>query len=191
MASSTWAAQAYIEGSPFDGTETVEGKNTTSMKFTTTLTGGASLKVLCDKGVGKGTIEDGDKGTVPSGLELSECKITEPSSCKSSSTINTEPLVSELQEVEGGEVFIVSKPKSGDEWVTVEIEGCAAEGTYEVSGSARCEVITPREEAVEKECDFTATSGSTFKFGTKAATLEKVDSAILTGVNKGKKWSAR
>lgn len=188
-ATASAAGQVYINGAKFTGTETAEGINTTSMTFTSTVSG-IKVKELCDHGVGKGTITDNNKGTISPGLELSECSLVEPSSCKAPAHINTVKLQSEL-EVESTKVFVNSFPESGTNFVVIEIENCALEGEYEINGSARCEVVEPEVEAVTKECDFTTTSGSKMKLGRDEASLVKVDSAKLTGVNSGKAWTAK
>jgi len=187
-ASAMAAGQWYINGSKFTGKESAEGNQSGSASVEMTISG-IKTKITCTSASATGELKESNKDANKAST-LTGCKVAEPSGCKTTETIKTAETKSEL-EVEGEKVFDKFVPTSGETFATVSIEGCAIEGTYKATGSSRCEVQNPNTEAVEKECVFSASSGSKLKFGSNPATwIEKII-LFLTGTNKGKPWSAK
>lgn len=188
VASASASAVSWkVEGSNFSGTETVSGKLASGTKATLSMTVSAvKVKIVCNAASGTGEISGGTKDT-SGAVTFSECSVSEPKCTLSSgTTLKTVALTTALTE-ESSKPFDTYTPTTGTTYVTVGLEGCAAEGEYAVTGSARCEGGA---EAVETACDFTSGSGSSLKFGTSAATFEADFVYKLTGTKTGDKWGA-
>jgi|SRR5579875_1046912 len=187
-ASAMAAGQWYINGSKFTGEESIEGNQTGTSTLEMTISG-IKTKISCTAATGTGKIKESNKDT-SSAIKFTGCTVAEPSGCKTTSEIKTTATKTEL-EVEGEKVFDKYTPESGETFTTIPIEGCAVEGSYKVTGSARCEIQSPKTEAVEKECAFSSSTGSKLKFGANTATFTGKFLYKLTGTNKGKVWSAK
>jgi hypothetical protein len=133
-------------------------------------------------------------------LVFSSCAITKPAACKLVNAagevvtvIETVGVSGEVQE-EGSptKLFFRFKPTTLTEekefFTNIRIGQCAGEGIFKVIGSGRCE-LTATTEVVLNGCNFTATSGSSFKLGKETAELLGLVGLTLTGVNKGLVWS--
>jgi hypothetical protein len=191
-ASASAAGQWWVSGAKFSGTEGVTAhlKSGTKSVLKSNLPGGEEIDILSLLltiklgdifGINRGVVEE---------ITLLEAEITVPLGCGLvSPSIIVKPVVTELV-VEGAKVFNLFTPKTGTEFTTITITGCAAEGKYKVTGQARCEVQEPTVEAENKVCLFSAaTAGATgLKFGTEPATLTAEPEFLLV---KKQKWSAK
>lgn len=197
-AGSASAAQWHISGTTFSGTETVSSKikTGTTMVLTSTLPGGAKVLIAC-KGIStnKGLIFLNNKDSVESIL-FKECSVSEPINCKLSPSeekeIITNPLLTEIS-TDGALVFDRFTPLTGvtGEFVPISLLGSSCEGLYKLTGTANGLVIAPDTESVEKEIQFSSTTGSTLKLGAQAATLTGTAVYSLSGTRKGLVWSAK
>lgn len=184
-ASSAAAAEWLVEGSALTKEESVEIYSLGSVTLLVTINGEV-VKRLCDQAKTTGTISPGTAG-VNAGISFSECKITEPSGCKTTATGKTGKLdISDL--VVTGNKLITFKLESGTSVETLEITECALEGEYDITGDVSCEVEAPSELAVTKNCVFKPGVDQGFEIAGKPVTFEGTFSFGLTGIDKGKEW---
>lgn len=184
-ASATSVGQWIVAESEFSGSESVEATASGSVTLALEISK-AKVVLTCTAAKATGSITE-DSNDTSTGVTLSGCSVKEPSGCKTTATLKTVELKSELI-VESEKVYDLYEPKSGTTLTTIEISGCSFEGEYSITGSLRCE---PGAEAVETTCDFGASSGSKLKFGANEATFTGNFGYRLTGANKGQKWAAQ
>jgi len=177
-----------INGKEFTGSESVEGvSGLADLEMTIS---GIKVTITCSVGKATGTIKETNKDS-SSAIKFTGCKVAEPSGCKTTEEIVTVETKTELEEEKTtGKVWDKYIPNTGEIFTTIPIEGCAVEGSYKVTGSARCEIQSPKTEAIEKECVFNKESGSKLKFGNVEADFLATFKTKLTGTNKGKVWTA-
>lgn len=152
------AASAFAEGPVWE----VKGKvlkageqaNVTGkgfLAFVTTVLG-KNLKIECKKLDDEMTLKGGEPGTDEDRLKYSECKVTEPSGCKTAEDITLETNTTLVFLIKSAGKWVTAKQAEweaagekgyGDKFVgkvggvitTVEVTGCALEGEYELKGS--------------------------------------------------------
>jgi hypothetical protein len=189
--SASAAGQWWVSGAKFSGTEGVTAhlKSGTKAILKSALPGGEEIELESPKISGKGGDLFANNKDLAEEITFLETKIVKPVGCTSQASVVIVPVVTELV-VEGGKVFDLYTPKSGTEFSTITLTGCAAEGKYKMTGQTRCEIREPNIEAENKLCLFSsATAGKVgLKFGTEPATLTAEPEALLV---KKQKWSAK
>jgi hypothetical protein len=190
-ASASAAGQWWVSGAKFSGTEEITGhlKAGTKAILKSKLPGGEEIESESPKISGrKGDLFGNNKGLAEE-ITYLETTMLKPLGCSTESSLVIKPVVAEL-EVEGAKVFDLLTPKSGTEFATGTITGCAAEGKYKATGQTRCEVQKPEEEAEDKLCVFSsATVGAVgLKFGTEPGTFT---AELEISLVKKQKWSAK
>jgi hypothetical protein len=184
------AAQWFVAGSSFSGTESTESKSTGSFMLSATISGSKTV-VSCSAVKAAGTITESTKDTTSPGLELSGCSVTKPSGCAVTSPLKTVSLASSIAVAEESKIYDTMEPKSGTELFSMTITGtaCAVEGAYKLTGSIRCEIPEPAIQATTKDCVSNSTTGSKLKLGSNEAQPEVTLATTLTGTNKEDPWS--
>jgi hypothetical protein len=190
-ASASAAGQWWVSGTKFSGTEEVTGhlKTGTEATLKSMLPGGEEIESESPKISGKkGDLFGNNKGLAEE-ITFLETTMIRPLPCSTESSLVIKPVVAELV-VEGTKVFDLMTPKSGTEFATGTLTGCAAEGKYKATGQTRCEVQAPNTEAEDKLCLFSAATvgGVALKFGTEPATFTAELEILLV---KKQKWSAK
>lgn len=187
-----WGVREYlparwrISGSPFVGTEDVQVESTGLTQLSGSLTGGTKLVVQCEKAKTTGTVEESVLDA--SGpLDLSECKVREPSKCSVGAPLETTKLKSRLEASEDG-AYDRLEAREGSALLIPEIVGCAGEGEYTLKGSLRCEFEEPASELAYHDCNFSDGSGSSLLLGAHTATLEGSFRVELTGTRSDDYW---
>ena len=184
------AAQWFVGGSSFSGTESTESKSTGAFKLSGKI-GKIKTVVSCSAAKATGTITENTKDTASAGLELSGCSVPEPTGCKTTEAPKTVALASTIATVEESKIYDTIEPKSGSAFLTIFISGisCAIEGSYELAGSIRCEIPEPTVQAATKDCVSSSTTGSKLKLGSNETQPEVTLATTLTGTNKEQPWA--
>jgi hypothetical protein len=190
-ASAFAAAQWFVGGLLFSGTESTESKSTGSFKLSATLGTNVKTVVSCSGAKAAGTITENTKDTASPGIELSGCSVLEPSGCTVTSPLKTVSLASSIETVEESKIYDTIEPKSGTEFFKLIISGtlCSVEGSYKLTGSVRCEIPGPAIQATTKDCVSSSTTGSKLKLGSSEAQAEVTLATILSGTNKEDPWA--
>jgi hypothetical protein len=190
-ASASAAGQWWVSGAKFSGTEEVTAHLRTGTKaiLKATLPGGEEIELESSKISGKKGDLFANNKDLAEEITFLETKVVKIVGCETPSSVVVKPVVTELV-VEGTKVFDLYTPKSGTEFTTINLTGCAGEGKYKMTGQTRCEIKEPEVEAVDKLCLFSAaTAGEVgLKFGTEPATLTAEPEALLV---KKQKWTAK
>jgi hypothetical protein len=143
----------------------------TSSFLISTTVAESELKIQCTGIGGSGSLQNIESGGLQKVegkelvFELSGCSVSKPAGCSTPATIKTVQLKA-LSEAVGEVDKINFTPASGTAIATIKIEGCAAEGSYKLTGTLTGLVQAASPPSVE----FSATS-SALKFGLNAATL--------------------
>jgi hypothetical protein len=201
-ASPTWK----IEGTPFKGEETLKIASTGPVTLQGDLVyGGANSKITCES-LGTPTPpkfgepreeQEWYKKHSPKIVNSTEgqwemtftgCKFTEPG-CGIASSLEGRDGPSLLAD-EGTNTVADKFGTDTQTFLSYTARGCAGEGIYNVKGAPRCKIVQPGIGSVIKQCEFSATSGSTLTAGGYPAVLTGTVNMELAGVNKGKKWTA-
>lgn len=184
------AAQWFVGGSSFSGTESMESKSTGSFTFASKI-GATKTVVSCTAAKAPGSITEKTKDTASAGLELAGCSIIEPKGCEMPATEKTVSLASSIATVEESKIYDTLEPKSGTELLTFTISGtaCSVESKTSLNGSIRCEIPEPTVQAATKDCVVNSATGSKLKLGSVEAQPEVTLATTLTGTNKETPWA--
>lgn len=177
------ASEWLLEGKGITANQEVVVHWLPSVVLLATLSG-VKAKVSCTGGEGTGVAIPTKTGEFSGGVGFTGCKAVEPG-CEISASEQTKGFTVALTE-SGGSRLIVISPKTGTEFFTLAIEGCALEGEYKITGKMGCELSGPKEEAVDKNCVFVAGTDQEIKIGSTEATLEGELTILLKS---GKRWS--
>jgi hypothetical protein len=194
-ANAKWA----IEGKEFtEGqSETVEFAATETATLVSKVLG-SELQVTTSTTACDATCTVDQKGPVNHGagrMVLSNLKVVKPAGCSITSPIITQNLTWEMIMDPGGgtATFIKYFPESGTTIAELTITGCAAAGTYPLTGSFACRVNNTGVSAVKQPntCNPTeqATGGGSLKLGKEPASWYSRFVAWLKGFFIGWGWS--
>jgi hypothetical protein len=150
-ASAFASGQWWVSGAKFSGTEEITGhlKAGTKAILKSTLPGGEELESESTTISGKkGDLFANNKGLAEE-ITFLESTLLKPAGCRPPFDVILKPVVAELV-AEKGKIFDLLTPKSGTEFTTYTLTGCAAEGKYKTTGQTRCEIQEPEVEAVDK-----------------------------------------
>lgn len=190
-ASSASAHEFYIEGKSM--TELGLKEETVSSEIEgVTLSSVSGVEVICTETAGTGTIKAGGAGSMT--LRFNKCSVATPVGCKVKSIV-LENMASKLVEVEGKLADEFSPGKSGGILFVLPLEDlgaslCSQAGEWPIEG----ELTGRTGSEAEKEAgalNFTNTSGSHLLYRGSLLTVTGKGEVKLSGVNKGRKWSAK
>jgi hypothetical protein len=184
------ATQWLVSGVAFNGEESIGATllpGAGLVHLTTHLPGGELFVKGCEGFALTGAKMFGKNKGQAESLTLTKCKVDHPVGCKTNSQIVIKPTVAEAVDLVAGvePVYVTFTPKTGNEFVTVIVEGCAAEGIYKAVGRAACKVFQPTVSAVMKLCSFEQSLYNSVRFGVSTAVLEGTVGVLLTGAKKG------
>jgi hypothetical protein len=132
-------------------------------------------------------IEGPSTGKLPTGMMLSECRMVEPSLCKIPATLVAPGGTNQQLLVNGSNVDYRFGEDEGT-LTSFAITGCSLEGSYSIKGAPHCQWLGVEAYGTTRTCEFTATSGSTLKFGLNAMSITGAITYELAGANAGKQW---
>lgn len=195
MASPAW----QVEGKTLAGSESLKLTANTPLKAKSEVRGEKIFELECEnRETGENptalsesaTITAPTKGEVRN-LVLKKCHYLVGSKCSIGQIHSTLKIGLGLESTEGKEpVFTKFTPETENVFLQWSTQSCAGEGTYTVKGSARCQLHEASTQQIVKQCEFTATSGSSLTYGLNPVTFTGTVNMELAGTNKGKKWGA-
>jgi hypothetical protein len=131
--------------------ETISASAATPLKLTTHIAGGGTVVIEC-KGFSEATAKITSPGLDSAkSLSLKECKVLSPVNCSVAKTLTTSEVNTELFYVNGSEVWDQYKPKTGTNFVTINISECAIEGSWGLTGTFCAKETSPTTETVVKD----------------------------------------
>lgn len=185
-----------IEGKALSGSESISSEATETFKLEVPARG---LTIQCTEQStveGKITSPRADSGKI----SFNNCSVVGAPTCKVTQPITTVPLVTELK-LSGTTVYDTFKPASGTTFTTITISGCAAAGSFPITGQT-CGKATNAlgVQAVKQQLEFSKAITATciangyitggLKFAGTEATLTGKANNFLSGANAGKKFGA-
>ncbi len=189
-AMSASAHEFYVEGKSM--TESGLTEETVTSTVGHAILAGPGFAIECLSNSGTGTIKQG--GTGGMAFKLGTCIVSKPEFCKVKPII-VEKTVDQLVEVEGKLADRFAPAKAGGYLFTMQFENnggeCSLFPTELPVEGQMTGLVESEAESEAAALNFTTKSGSHLVLPGALMTATFKDTVKLSGVNKGKKWSAK